>query len=150
MIMRGQTPRALTWLGVLGVLAVAGVLLPLVPSWAQQPAGTDQGDSAGQGADKARAELEKQKQQILQQAQELQRLRAAGYPYSRAYENIGAGDAEVTDSICSIVLIAFHLHAHHDIAGKKSGKKKVYIKKKSGEKKVYIKINIKNFNYFYI
>jgi uncharacterized protein YkwD len=25
----------------------------------------------------------------------LQRLRAAGYPYSRAYENIGAGDADV-------------------------------------------------------
>jgi beta-lactamase regulating signal transducer with metallopeptidase domain len=48
MIMRGTTPRKLTGLGFLVVLALAAVLLPLWPSWAQQskrypldPAATD-------------------------------------------------------------------------------------------------------------
>src|SRR5262245_53104610 len=37
MILRGRTPRALTLSGLLAVLAVALVLLPLAPTWAQDP-----------------------------------------------------------------------------------------------------------------
>jgi bla regulator protein blaR1 len=37
MIMRGTTPRALGWGGSLAALALAVTLLPLSPSWAQQP-----------------------------------------------------------------------------------------------------------------
>src|SRR5262245_33972147 len=35
MIMRGTTPRSLTWTGCLGLAALGLVLLPTVPSWAQ-------------------------------------------------------------------------------------------------------------------
>ena len=37
MIMRGTTPRTLGWSGSLAALALAVTLLPLSPSWAQQP-----------------------------------------------------------------------------------------------------------------
>lgn len=37
MIMHGTTPRALTWSGFLAVLFVAAVLLPVLPTWAQEP-----------------------------------------------------------------------------------------------------------------
>lgn len=36
MIMRGTTPRAMTWRGLVAVLLVAGLLLPALPVWAQQ------------------------------------------------------------------------------------------------------------------
>jgi beta-lactamase regulating signal transducer with metallopeptidase domain len=36
MIMRGTTPRALTWRGLLAVLGLGAVLLPWLPTWAQQ------------------------------------------------------------------------------------------------------------------
>jgi len=39
MILRGTTPRALTWRGVFGLLALAGFLLPALPVLAQQPGG---------------------------------------------------------------------------------------------------------------
>jgi beta-lactamase regulating signal transducer with metallopeptidase domain len=37
MIMRGTTPRSLTWGGVLTVLTLAVLLLPVLPTWAQRP-----------------------------------------------------------------------------------------------------------------
>jgi beta-lactamase regulating signal transducer with metallopeptidase domain len=40
MIMRGTTPRALSELGFVAVLGLGALLLPLLPSWAQQPSGT--------------------------------------------------------------------------------------------------------------
>ncbi len=36
MVMQGKTPRTLGWTGSLGALALAGVLLPLGPAWAQK------------------------------------------------------------------------------------------------------------------
>lgn len=50
MILRGTTPRALTWGGFLGVLGLAAVLLPLTPSWGQTPTG----DRERQEAERAR------------------------------------------------------------------------------------------------
>jgi beta-lactamase regulating signal transducer with metallopeptidase domain len=35
MIMRGTTPRSLTWHGFVGVMVLGGLLLPLLPTWAQ-------------------------------------------------------------------------------------------------------------------
>src|SRR5205807_7205667 len=37
MIMRGTTPRSLTWGSGLAVLGLGALLLPLMPSWAQTP-----------------------------------------------------------------------------------------------------------------
>jgi hypothetical protein len=37
MIMRGSTPRALTWSGLLAVAGFGIVLLPVLPTWAQTP-----------------------------------------------------------------------------------------------------------------
>ena len=36
MVMKGTTPRSLSWTGALGALALAGVLLPASPIWAQK------------------------------------------------------------------------------------------------------------------
>jgi bla regulator protein BlaR1 len=52
MIMQGTTPRALTWSGLLALLGLGGFLLPVMPTWAQQPGEplriTVTGDGAGQ------------------------------------------------------------------------------------------------------
>lgn len=37
MILRGTTPRHLTWVGGLAVLGLAALLLPIMPTWAQNP-----------------------------------------------------------------------------------------------------------------
>jgi len=36
LIMRGTTPRSLSWRGLLAVLSLGGMLLPLLPTWAQE------------------------------------------------------------------------------------------------------------------
>lgn len=73
MILKGKTPRALTWLGVLGVIAVAALLLPLVPTWAQAP----RGEGGDPGAKKEGApEIELQKQHLRKMAEEIERARA--------------------------------------------------------------------------
>src|SRR5690606_10627856 len=36
MVMKGTTPRSLSWTGALGALALAGILLPASPIWAQK------------------------------------------------------------------------------------------------------------------
>ncbi|GEM_PF-1591277 len=66
MILRGRTPRALTLTGLLAVLALGLVLLPLVPTWAQDAprdgaAAQKKEDKGGEKADpdKARQELQK-------------------------------------------------------------------------------------------
>jgi beta-lactamase regulating signal transducer with metallopeptidase domain len=41
MIMRGTTPRSLSRLGLLAMLALGAALLPLAPSWSQQPPSND-------------------------------------------------------------------------------------------------------------
>ncbi len=57
MILRGTTPRTLTWAGLLAVLGLAAVLLPLTPSWAQQPP-----------VDRERAEAERRRAQEAEEA----------------------------------------------------------------------------------
>jgi beta-lactamase regulating signal transducer with metallopeptidase domain len=49
MILRGTSPRTLTWGGLLPVAGVAALLLPLWPTWAEppRPAGTDPARAAG-------------------------------------------------------------------------------------------------------
>lgn len=42
MVMKGTTPRTLGWKGSLGALALAGVLLPIAPTWAQKPPEAEQ------------------------------------------------------------------------------------------------------------
>jgi hypothetical protein len=88
MIMRGATPRRLSWAGGLAVLTLAAVLLPLLPTWAQTPAGdrvTDRpadpakkADDLKQRADElqqARDEVKKMEAQIEQMKADLDRAK---------------------------------------------------------------------------
>jgi beta-lactamase regulating signal transducer with metallopeptidase domain len=72
MIFRGNTPRALTGAGFLGLVGMGFVLLPLLPTWAQQEtnrfgsagkgSGVGSGDKSGKVSgdlDKIRAEIER-------------------------------------------------------------------------------------------
>jgi hypothetical protein len=77
MILRGQTPRTLSWIGLFAVLALGAALLPLVPSWAQQPLDAPPADEEAQPEPKpSPANLEKQKQHLQKMMEELQRKRA--------------------------------------------------------------------------
>jgi beta-lactamase regulating signal transducer with metallopeptidase domain len=58
MILRGTTPRSLTWRGLVAVLLVAGLLLPALPVWAQQPTDKDAAAALKELREKL-AELEK-------------------------------------------------------------------------------------------
>lgn len=104
MIMRDKTPRALTVGGVLAVLAVGALLLPLAPTWAQQPPaeqeeqqpppqdrnekdrpdkkdrpekdrGPDAGPKDGRIPPEKREQLEKARQELRRMHEELERMR---------------------------------------------------------------------------
>jgi beta-lactamase regulating signal transducer with metallopeptidase domain len=90
MIMRGATPRRLSWAGGLAVLTLAAALLPLLPTWAQTPAGdratdTKAADPARKADDdklradelqRARAEVQKAEVQIKQMQADLEQAKA--------------------------------------------------------------------------
>ncbi len=57
MILRGTTPRELTWGGCLAVLALGFVLLPLRPTWAQEPR-PEPAKAAPKAAPAPKAEIE--------------------------------------------------------------------------------------------
>jgi hypothetical protein len=88
MIMRGSTPRRLTWGGFLAVLGVGAVLLPLVPTWAQDspnqppkiqrgeakpghPAQRDDAEHARAALAQAEAQLEQSRAQVAQAREQL-------------------------------------------------------------------------------
>ncbi len=81
MIMRGNTPRALTVTGV-AMLLVVGALVPLMPTWAQTaatpvaqaPEGDAGGGRGGSGGDRGRIENERKELQRL--AEDIERMRA--------------------------------------------------------------------------
>jgi beta-lactamase regulating signal transducer with metallopeptidase domain len=81
MIMRGTTPRRLTWAGFTAVLGMAALLLPVLPTWAQAPAPRD-GDRSGErprerGDDnEKRATVEKARAELAVAEAELARARA--------------------------------------------------------------------------
>jgi beta-lactamase regulating signal transducer with metallopeptidase domain len=71
MIMRGSTPRTLTGAGFLALCGLGVVLLPLVPSWAQDP----KARGAGQGPlVDPKAQLDKAVADVKQLADELDRM----------------------------------------------------------------------------
>jgi hypothetical protein len=88
MILRGTTPRALTFTGMLGVATIGVLLLPLVPGWAQPQPGGEPGkrfegknDPRGEELERLRQEvrrlhedLEKRQHEIQQRANELKKL----------------------------------------------------------------------------
>jgi beta-lactamase regulating signal transducer with metallopeptidase domain len=83
MIMRGRTPRALTWAGCLLVLGLAAALLTVRPGWAQAP---PRGDDRGgrdekrppekRDADRGRgaSELEQARNQVREMAEQMEKL----------------------------------------------------------------------------
>lgn len=73
MILRGTPPRALTWAGSLAVLGLAALLLPLAPSWAQQPPPGER--EQAERAERLRAQAEEKREQAekSRRAQEQER-----------------------------------------------------------------------------
>jgi beta-lactamase regulating signal transducer with metallopeptidase domain len=80
MIMRGTTPRTLTFGGGLAVLGLAALLLPLMPSWAQSPKAEAPAGGRRAGQDEAvrqkLEDLERAQQDIRRLQAELDRARA--------------------------------------------------------------------------
>jgi beta-lactamase regulating signal transducer with metallopeptidase domain len=75
MIMRGTTPRALTGAGLLALLGLGLLLLPLVPSWAQDS--TSGGGGVGpRRPPGGQGDLERARATVQKQAEELELLRA--------------------------------------------------------------------------
>jgi hypothetical protein len=70
MIMRGSVPRRLGWCGFLSVAGIGAVLLPLLPTWAQdgpapeQPPKIERGDRGNQDSERARDELKRLEQEM--------------------------------------------------------------------------------------
>ena len=72
MIMRGTTPRRLSWCGLLAVAGTAALLLPLMPTFAQSPppaSGQPQTDprpegGGGEQAKQARAEVDRSRAEL--------------------------------------------------------------------------------------
>jgi hypothetical protein len=76
MIMRGTTPRALTGAGLLALLGLGALLLPLVPSWAQDNlGGGGKGGGGPGGGQHLNPMLEKMRVEVRQRAAELEALR---------------------------------------------------------------------------
>ncbi len=85
MIMRGTTPRTLTGAGFLGLVGLGVVLLPLLPSWAQPPAGGGGNPGAGSAApaqerlhqlDKARGDVKRLAESLEQMRHEIEKQKA--------------------------------------------------------------------------
>jgi hypothetical protein len=78
--MRGSTPRMLGNLGFLTVLGLAVLLLPLVPTWAQQDPEaakrTDSGDPGRKALDKAWVEWDKENQELEALKRAVDKVRA--------------------------------------------------------------------------
>lgn len=111
MILRGQTPRALTAAGILGLVGLAALLLPLAPGWGQAPPtptqrnqqndnqnrndnqnnrnnNEEQGDRDGNQADKVRqevqriqADVEKLRAELEKRQQQLHKIQAQNRPF---------------------------------------------------------------------
>ncbi|HTU20203.1 MAG TPA: M56 family metallopeptidase, partial [Gemmataceae bacterium] len=83
MIMRGNTPRSLTWPGCLAVVALGLTLLPMLPSLHGQPPSKDEAkkllhlqQEAQKFRDESRAEVEHQKALIAVKKAEIKRAEA--------------------------------------------------------------------------
>jgi hypothetical protein len=75
MIMRGTTPRTLTWGGGLALLGLGALLLPLMPTWAQTPAFPGQPPGGGGfGGRESREKLDAMDQELKRMQMELERM----------------------------------------------------------------------------
>jgi beta-lactamase regulating signal transducer with metallopeptidase domain len=105
MIMRGTRPRMLTGLGFLAVLGLAALLLPLLPTLAQQPApGGGQPGYVGQKSgvvfqQPAATDLEKAKGDLMRAGEELAKFKADLDRMLVEYENKTAQLKQALDAI---------------------------------------------------
>jgi beta-lactamase regulating signal transducer with metallopeptidase domain len=78
MIMKGNTPRALSWAGTLGLLGLAVALVPWVPTWAQDrprpPGGGDESRDREPPDREKQARIEQTRATIQQLAEQMRRL----------------------------------------------------------------------------
>src|SRR5439155_21389793 len=73
MILRGSTPRSLTAAGLLAVLAVGGLLLPLLPTRAQAP---PPGEGPGPVPKKAQGDLRQAREELQRALADIEAKRA--------------------------------------------------------------------------
>jgi beta-lactamase regulating signal transducer with metallopeptidase domain len=76
MIMRGTTPRSLTWRGLVALLVLGGLLLPLLPTWAQDGAGEEnraKDPAPKDEVDKAEADLKHLQENLQKKKADLDR-----------------------------------------------------------------------------
>jgi len=92
MIMRGKTPHALTRAGLLVLLGLGAVLLPLVPSWAQDPGGEEQGQDQG-GQRQREAALKKAAEARKAFAVVKEKLKMGSLTLSEALDRADSDDA---------------------------------------------------------
>ncbi len=109
MIMRGTTPRALTWAGGLAVFALGAVLLPLLPTWERTQAADPitkeekedlklaNGAKAQEGADKTRADLDALKAHAQLELYRAQ-MQQAQAQYQAAIANLKAAEAALAEA----------------------------------------------------
>jgi beta-lactamase regulating signal transducer with metallopeptidase domain len=95
MIMSGTSPHRLGWGGSVFLLGLAAMLLPLLPTWAQETreAPPDDRKAGAKELDKARAEVEKLRAELEEQAKKLKaaedRLRTAATRLHKLEGNTG-------------------------------------------------------------
>lgn len=94
MILRGSTPRTLTWAGLLAVLGLAAVLLPLAPSWAQQPRREQDRDRERDEQGRQRA-LEETRRALEKEKAAAEAARARAGQAAEAARREGAGQGNV-------------------------------------------------------
>ena len=75
MILRGSTPRTLTGAGFLALFGLGVVLLPLVPSWAQDRPRREPKTEGAADPDRARADLQKARANLQKMMEDLKAAR---------------------------------------------------------------------------
>jgi beta-lactamase regulating signal transducer with metallopeptidase domain len=105
MIMRGTTPRALTWVGGLAVAALGAMLLPLLPTWDQTQAadpvqaarGLDLLAAEGQSVQTEAAKAEAEKARVQMEMYRVQ-LAQAQKDFEAAMFKVRAAEAAAKDA----------------------------------------------------
>ncbi len=108
MIMRGSVPRRLGWCGFLSVAGIGAVLLPLLPTWAQdgpsqeQPPKIERGDRGNQDTERARDELRRLEQEMARMRERISQMEQR---HRQARERLEAAENQREDRRAFIVII---------------------------------------------
>jgi hypothetical protein len=110
MIMRGSVPRRLGWCGFLSVAGIGAVLLPLLPTWAQegptptpeQPPKIERGGGGNQDTERAREELKRLEQEMARMRERIGQMEQF---YRQARERLHEAESRREERPAFIVII---------------------------------------------